>query len=83
MFIQRFVDEHAVDRVKILKNTEVNLRDKMSVMDWLARYSEFLSGDAISQCIEAFKEIFNTDNATLKNAYIYANTNSNVIQTVL
>lgn len=51
----------------------------MNIMDWLARYSEYLSGEAISECIVAFKEIYNNENTTLKNAYIYANPGSNVV----
>ena len=45
--IQRFIDEHATDRIKLLRSGEVNLKDKMNVMDWLARNSDFLSADPI------------------------------------
>lgn len=51
-------------------------------MDWLARNCDFLSANIITECIVAFKELYNTDNATLKNAYIYAKHSSNVMQTI-
>lgn len=81
--IQRFIDEHAVDRIKQLRSGEVQLRDKMNIMDWLTRNSDFLSADPIQDCIQAFKELYNTDNATLKNAYIFAKHSSNVLTTVI
>jgi len=77
--IQRFIDEHATDRIKLLRQSETNLKDKMNVMDWLARNCDFLSPDPIQECIFAFKELYNTDNATLKNAYIFAKHSSNVV----
>lgn len=55
----------------------------MNVMDWLSRNADFLSADPIQECILAFKELYNTDNATLKNAYIFAKHSSNVVQTVV
>jgi hypothetical protein len=55
----------------------------MNIMDWLARNSDFLSAEPIQDCIQAFKELYNTDNATLKNAYIFAKHTSNVIQTIM
>ena len=55
----------------------------MMSMDWLVRYSDFLSGAAICDCIDAFTEIFNTENSTLKVAYIHANTNSDVVETII
>ena len=30
--IQRFIDEHATDRIKQLRSSEVNLKDKMNIM---------------------------------------------------
>jgi hypothetical protein len=81
--IQKFIDEHATDRIKILRSSEVNLKEKMNVMDWLSRNADFLSSDPIQECIVAFKELYNTDNVTLKNAYIFAKHTSNVIQTVM
>jgi hypothetical protein len=55
-FLQRFIDEQSVDRVKTMKGMEVNIKEKMNQMDWVARNSEFLSPDAITLSIAAFKE---------------------------
>jgi len=81
--MQSFIDEHCVDRVKVLLSPQMNLGEKMEVMDWLVRYIDFLSGKAIFECIEAFKSIFNVENETLKVAYIYAKTNTTVAKTVV
>lgn len=81
-FMQGFIDEHAVDRIKALKTVDVNLKEKMNIMDWLARNSDYLSAKPITDCIVAYKELYSTDNTTLRNAYIYAKPSSNAIQTV-
>lgn len=52
-------------------------------MEWLARNAEFLSPDAITKCLIAFKELYNTDNMPAKNAYINAKHTSNAIVTVV
>ena len=41
-FIQKYIDESAVDRIKLLRSPDVTLKDKMGIMDWLARNSDFL-----------------------------------------
>jgi DNA repair exonuclease SbcCD ATPase subunit len=42
--IQRFIDEHGTARIKTLSTSEgVTMKDKMNVMDWLARNADFLS----------------------------------------
>jgi deoxyribodipyrimidine photolyase-like uncharacterized protein len=82
-FLQRFIDEQSVDRVKVMKGMEVNIKEKMNQMDWVARNSEFLSPDAITLSIAAFKEQYATDNATLRNAYIHAKHSSDSIITVV
>lgn len=78
-FIQKYIDEQAVDRIKMLRSQDVNLKEKMNIMDWLARNSDYLTAQPIQECIVAFKELYNTENATLKNAYIFAKHSSNVI----
>ena len=66
-----------------MKGIEVNIKDKMNQMDWVSRNSEFLSPDAITNCIAAFKEQYATENATLRNAYIHAKHSSEAIITVV
>lgn len=66
-----------------MRSQESVLRDKMDVMDWLARNSDYLSAKSIQDVIAAFKELYNTENSTLKNAYIFAKHNSVCMQTLV
>jgi hypothetical protein len=66
-----------------IKSVDLSFRDKMNRMDWLARNAEFLSPDSITKCLLGFKELYNTDNLNLKNAYINAKHTSNAILTVI
>ena len=52
-------------------------------MDWLARNAEFLSPDSISKCLLAFKDLYNNDQVSLKNAFIFAKHTSNAVITVV
>lgn len=42
-FLQKFIDEHGVNKIKKLRCTDVNLKEKMNVMDWLARNADYLT----------------------------------------
>ena len=55
----------------------------MNQMEWLARNAEFLSPDSITKCLLAFKELYNTDLANLKQAFINAKHSSNAVVTVV
>lgn len=52
-------------------------------MEWLARNAEFLSPDAITKCLLAFKDLYNTEQVTIKNAFIAAKHTSSAAITVL
>lgn len=52
-------------------------------MDWLARNAEFLSPDSISKCLLSFKDLYNNEQASLKNAFISAKHTSNAVITVV
>ena len=52
-------------------------------MDWLARNAEFLSPDSISKCLLAFKDLYNNDQVSLKNAFISSKHTSNAVITVV
>jgi len=82
-FVQRFVDEQVVDAVNIIRSGDHAVKEKLNEMEWLARNAEFLSPDAITKCLIAFKELYNTDNMPSKNAYINAKHTSNAIITVV
>ena len=58
-FVQRYVDETAIDMIHVVKSGDRTARDKMDRMDWLARNAEFLSPDQITKCLLAFKDQFN------------------------
>ena len=68
--------------VQELRNTDTVLKTKMNLMDWLARNSEFLSPEAITKCLLAYKELYNFENLAQRNTYIKAKTNSEAIITV-
>jgi len=51
-------------------------------MDWLARNAEFLSPEAISKSLTAFKELYNFEDVALRNAFIKAKHMSNAVITV-
>jgi len=59
------------------------MRDKMNILDWLARNSEFLSPEAITKCLIAFKDLYNTEAVGIKNSYIAAHHNSDAVLTVI
>jgi hypothetical protein len=44
-FFQKFIDEHAIDRAKIIRSLDNTFTDKFNAMDWLARYAEFVTPD--------------------------------------
>ena len=55
----------------------------MNILDWLARNTEFLSISVISEIIQAFNDLYQSDNETRNQAFIYAKHGSSVMQTVL
>ena len=61
-FLQRYIDEQVVDAIIEIRSPDNSYRDKMNEMEWLARNAEFLSPDAITKCLMAFKELYNPTN---------------------
>lgn len=53
-FMQKFVDEHATDRAELISRPELELKEKMNQMAWLARYCEFLSTEAVGRVLKSF-----------------------------
>ena len=68
--------------MQTLRQDETALREKMNLMDWLARSSEFLSPEAITKCLLAYKELYNYENVAQRNAYIKAKHTSEAVLTV-
>lgn len=52
-------------------------------MDWLARNSDFLSPDSITRCLIAYKELYSSDNLSIKNSYVTSKHSSNSVLTVI
>jgi hypothetical protein len=80
---QRFIDEQVVDAIAKIRSTEHSIREKFNEMDWLARNAEFLSPDSITKTLLAFKELYNTEHANFKNAYIGAKHTLQAVITVV
>jgi hypothetical protein len=57
--------------------------EKMNTMDWLARYSEYLTPDSITNTVMAFKELYNTDNTVTRNSFINSKHSSEAVNTVI
>ena len=54
-FNQRFIDEHAVDRERIIMAPDIEITRKMECLEWFARYCEFLTPDHSYNAILNFK----------------------------
>ena len=70
---QRFADEHAFDRIELIKSEQVSMKDKVDILGWLARYNEFLTLPMISKLLSAFKDnIAPLSNMPVRSVYINA-----------
>ncbi len=56
-FMQRFIDEGVNTIVLSLSDSEISLTHKMNSIDWVARNAEFLSPEAITKSIAAYKDL--------------------------
>lgn len=82
-FFQKFIDEHAIDRSKIIRSLDNSFTDKFNAMDWLARYAEFVTPDQISSVVLAFKDMYsNSADPTIKEAFISHRHNSEAVATL-
>lgn len=83
-FLQRFTDEHAMDKVEIIKNPNESYDNKIEVLGWLARYSEFVTVPMITQVIVTFKELLIPNaNPTIRNNYIQAKHSSHAVLNIV
>lgn len=55
----------------------------MDTLDWLARNSEFLSTDSISNCLKEFKELYTSNSPKQRNMYITSRNQSVAVINVL
>ncbi|CAI2385199.1 unnamed protein product [Moneuplotes crassus] len=83
LFVQRFADTHIFDQIRIIKDPDVTVKEKMDTMDWLARNSEFISTDAVTNCLKEFQELYSVENPQRKNEYINSRNHSMAVVNVL
>ena len=83
LFIQRFADSHVSDQLRVIKDPDSTIKQKMDTLDWLARNSEFISTDSISNCLKEFKELYSNHNILLKNEYINSRNHSLAVINIL
>ena len=69
IFFQRFVDEQGNDYLRIIRNPGVNLFQKLDAVEWLARYTEFISPDSIALASYYFKELFTGKDNPVETAF--------------
>lgn len=81
-FMQKFVDEHATDRAELISSPDLELKDKMNQMAWLARYCEFLSTEAVGRVLKSFQALYMTDNVQMKQAFNFSAHNSHAVKTI-
>jgi len=83
-FLQRYADEHAQDKIEIIKNQRESFDNKIEVLGWLARYSEFVTVPMITQVIVTFKELLIPNaNPTVRNNYIQAKHSSHAVLNIV
>ena len=82
-FFQKFIDEHAIDRAKIIRSLDNTFTDKFNAMDWLARYAEFVTPDQISAVVMSFKDMYaNNTDPVIREAFISHKHNSESVATL-
>ena len=82
-FVQGFVDEQSITYNKKMQNNDLKLSDKMHALDWVARNAIYCTPNSVETSITTFKSLYNNDNQTLTNAFIFSSHNSDVIATIL
>ena len=79
-FLQRFADEHAMDKVEVVKNEAASIQDKIDILGWLGRYNEFVTLPMVTQLIVTFKDnLIPPSNPVLRNNYIQAKHSSHAV----
>jgi hypothetical protein len=73
-----------MDKVEIIKNPNESYDNKIEVLGWLARYSEFVTVPMITQVIMTFKELLIPNaNPTIRNNYIQAKHSSHAVLNIV
>ena len=64
LFFQKFIDEQAMDHVKLILSPEHVMREKFESMEWYARYIEYVTPDAIVMGVTKFRNKYCTSTMT-------------------
>lgn len=64
VFFQKFIDEQAVDKIKVVRSPNREMQDKFEAMEWFARYVEFVTPDTIVTGYKAFRDKYATSTMT-------------------
>jgi hypothetical protein len=83
LFVQKFADTHVFDQIRVIKDPDETMKRKMDTLDWLARNSEFISTDAISNCLKEYKELYMNHNPIIQTAYISSRNHSLAVINIL
>jgi glutaminase len=81
-FMQGFADEQSITKSKKMNNMELKLTDRMNCLEWVSRNADYLSEEAISNCLKSFKEQYSTTSQTQTNAFIFTSHQSDIIETI-
>mmetsp|Transcript_1259 Transcript_1259/g.1300 ORF Transcript_1259/g.1300 Transcript_1259/m.1300 type:complete len:173 (-) Transcript_1259:55-573(-) len=83
-FVQKFADEHAIDKILELQMEEKTIKEKIDILGWTARYLDFISLTNITQIIMSFKEILIPgNNFNQRQEYFLSKHGSQSVATVL
>ena len=83
LFFQKFIDEQAMDHVKIINSPDRVMREKLESMEWYARYVEYVTPDAIIKGVTDFRDKYRIPNTPERTELREAEHNVEVIETIL
>ena len=70
--MQRFIDENLRTRNILIKSESKPIESKMDALDWVVRFSEFISSEELQKFFFYFREIYANPEAQVRNNYIQA-----------
>lgn len=83
MFFQRFVDEQGNDKLKMIRGTCYTMLEKINSIEWLARYTEFVTPETINMAANYFKDYANTSDGSKRKKYVEYEHTSEAVPTII
>ena len=77
--IQKFIEEHLVDQLTLVRSKNKSFEDKIDSLEWLSRYANFYSPESVYVMLSTFKEIYTGQDVAYRNAYISTQHGSDAI----